>query len=426
MPRKLRFAVAAALLVLLAVSAGSARAAVRMPIGFYDDASFRWSTVNTTNLEAAQKANASIIHVLADWSQIAPTQARLAAQRQRSGVQARRPRHAVETAQKYDLQVLLTISRTPKWANGGQTPNHPPTNLADLTQFSQMLALRYNGKHAGLGVGHPLLGLERAESRPVPDTAVPGLDDRQPCDLREDLRRLVQGNQGREPEGARGNRRDVEPGAQPPVRRRSDSVAPATFAHLLSIANPQLQFDAWATHPYPTVFALGPTQKVAYPNVALSTMTQVRRRPPEMVRPAGADLDHRVRRDDQAGVRPAASATPAGGRREEGASACRARTRTSRCSSGSSSVTGQPCRGQASDVVQRPRDEGGRKKPAYAAFAGSREVVVGQSQVVAPARFSRSASPSPSDVLRHPGSKIGSSTRSMTARRSLPPAIPSR
>jgi hypothetical protein len=32
--------------------------------------------------------------------------------------------------------------------------------------------------------------------------------------------------------------------------------------------------DAWATHPYPSVYALGPTQKVAYPNVAFSTMTR--------------------------------------------------------------------------------------------------------------------------------------------------------
>src|SRR5262249_59069361 len=51
-------------------------------------------------------------------------------------------------------------------------------------------------------------------------------------------------------------------------------VAPATFAPLLSEANPKLPMDAWATHPYPSVYALGPTQRVAYPNVAFSTMAR--------------------------------------------------------------------------------------------------------------------------------------------------------
>jgi hypothetical protein len=54
----------------------------------------------------------------------------------------------------------------------------------------------------------------------------------------------------------------------------NDSVAPATFAHLVSEANPKLPFDAWATHPYPSVYALGPSQRVAYPNVSFSTINR--------------------------------------------------------------------------------------------------------------------------------------------------------
>src|SRR6202012_4589046 len=61
----------------------------------------------------------------------------------------------MESAQRYGFEVLLTISGTPKWANGGQTPNHPPTNLANLTQFAQMIATRYNGSHPGLGAVSP-------------------------------------------------------------------------------------------------------------------------------------------------------------------------------------------------------------------------------------------------------------------------------
>jgi hypothetical protein len=54
----------------------------------------------------------------------------------------------------------------------------------------------------------------------------------------------------------------------------SDTVAPATFAHLVSQANPDLPFAAWATHPYPTDFRFGPNQKVAYPNVGMTRLTQ--------------------------------------------------------------------------------------------------------------------------------------------------------
>ena len=56
------------------------------------------------------------------------------------------------TALRYDLRVLLTISGTPPWANGGKSPNYPPTNLNDLTQFAHMLAARYNGSRPGAGV----------------------------------------------------------------------------------------------------------------------------------------------------------------------------------------------------------------------------------------------------------------------------------
>ena len=62
-------------------------------------------------------------------------------------------------------------------------------------------------------------------------------------------------------------------GRDKPIKGVSDSVAPATFAKLLS-QQPGLKFDAWAHHPYPTSPNLPPTQKVRYPNVTLSTLPQ--------------------------------------------------------------------------------------------------------------------------------------------------------
>src|SRR4051812_1950711 len=51
----------------------AARAATHMPIGFYDDASFRWSSSRAANLKEAAAAGASVIHTTANWPQIAPT-----------------------------------------------------------------------------------------------------------------------------------------------------------------------------------------------------------------------------------------------------------------------------------------------------------------------------------------------------------------
>jgi hypothetical protein len=53
-----------------------------------------------------------------------------------------------------------------------------------------------------------------------------------------------------------------------------DTVAPGTFAQLLSQVAPNLPFAAWATHPYPSDFVFGPNQKVAFPNVSFSTMDE--------------------------------------------------------------------------------------------------------------------------------------------------------
>ena len=44
-----------------------------MPVGFYDDPSFRWSADTGENLDSAQAAGATIVHILANWAQIAPT-----------------------------------------------------------------------------------------------------------------------------------------------------------------------------------------------------------------------------------------------------------------------------------------------------------------------------------------------------------------
>ncbi len=72
MQRQLRLAVLV-VFVLLVLPAAAVKAAPRMPVGFYDDPSFRWSTQTTVNLRAAAAAHASIVHALVNWAVAAPT-----------------------------------------------------------------------------------------------------------------------------------------------------------------------------------------------------------------------------------------------------------------------------------------------------------------------------------------------------------------
>ena len=273
MSGKLRFALLFAVL-LLAVPAATAKAVARMPVGFFDDASFRWASNPLANLQAAQRVHTSIIHVLADWATIAPT-------KPASPLNGDDPAYAlsdldalVESAQKYDFQVLVTISGAPKWANGGQTPNHPPTNLTNLTQFAQMLAARYNGSHAGQGTVSRFSVWNEPNLQEFLTPQFEGSTIVSPGIYSKLYMAAYKGIKAGNPKAMVAIGETSNRGRNHPSGGGSDSVAPATFAHLLSEAAPTIPFDAWATHPYPTNDRLGPAQKVAYPNVAFSTMTR--------------------------------------------------------------------------------------------------------------------------------------------------------
>jgi polysaccharide biosynthesis protein PslG len=284
--RKLRL-VLPLIVVLLAVSAASAKAVARMPVGFFDDPSFRWAADPTANLASAQKANGSIIHILANWSTIAPTKPAHPLNGSDSAYHLSDIDALARSAQKYGFEVLLTIYGTPKWANGGKAPNYPPSNLSDLTQFSQMLALRYNGTNPGYGVvtrfsvwNEPNLGSFLSPQFSSTGKIVsPGTYAKL---YMAAYKGIKAGNKvALVAAGETSNR-----GLNHHVPNATDSVAPATFAHLVSVANPKLPFDAWATHPYPSgAYALGPAQRVAYPNVGFSTMSRF-----------GADLQKWFRR----------------------------------------------------------------------------------------------------------------------------------
>ena len=81
----------------------------------------------------------------------------------------RTPTSIVALAAKLKASLLFTIVDAPKWANGGETPEHVPTDPADFGTFCGVVAQRYPT------VG-PLHDLERAEPRAVPAAAGRGRD----------------------------------------------------------------------------------------------------------------------------------------------------------------------------------------------------------------------------------------------------------
>ena len=132
------------------IAPAAAQSATHMPVGFFDDASFRWADNRQANLEQAAAAGATVIHTSANWAQIAPKRPAIASDIDDPAYRLGDIDELVANARTYGLRVLVDVTGTPRWANGNKTPNHMPKRLSDLTTFTRMLATRYNG-HNGHG-----------------------------------------------------------------------------------------------------------------------------------------------------------------------------------------------------------------------------------------------------------------------------------
>ena len=146
--RVVRFVVFVCLLALAAPSVASA--ASRMPIGLQDDAAFRWSDDAPAQLDLAQQAHASFIRTIADWYRVAPRRPANPADSFDPAYDFNDLDALVQNAAARNMRLLITIWGTPRWANGGRTPNYAPSRPADLIAFSRAVADRYSGLHPGL------------------------------------------------------------------------------------------------------------------------------------------------------------------------------------------------------------------------------------------------------------------------------------
>jgi len=267
--RAARFALLA-LTVFLLIGAATASAQPRMPIGFFDDPTFRWSADRMDNLQRASTDGASIIHTTASWAALAPTRPAVASNGDDPAYKLADLDELVQRSSSFGMRVMINITGTPKWANGNQKPNVMPKKVGDLQAFAHMLAARYNGLQGKGYVGlwsvwnepnlQQFLSPQYVGKKIVSAANYAKLYKAAYAGIKSgnSLAKVAIGETS-----ARG--RDK------PLAGVSASIAPGTFAKYLAKV-PGLKFDAWAHHPYPTSPNLPPTQKVRYPNVALLTL----------------------------------------------------------------------------------------------------------------------------------------------------------
>jgi hypothetical protein len=263
----------AALAALLSPAVASS--APRMYVGFHDDVAFRWNDNRPQVLDQARGANATIVRTLVDWSKTAPTRPANAASPFDPAYRFSDIDELVRNAQQRGLEVIITIWGTPKWANGGKTPNVVPRQMRDLQNFSRAVAARYSGRYAQ----YPFVGRYSVwnESNlqlflsPQFDAKGRSVGPRLYAKMYAAAYAGLKAGNSRA-QVAIGS--TSSHGRDKKLNGKSDTHSPGRFAQLVAAANPRLKFAAWAQHPYPTPQNLKPTQKVKWPNVTLSSLAR--------------------------------------------------------------------------------------------------------------------------------------------------------
>ena len=155
-----------------AVLVPAATAADRMWVGFQDDPMFRWDPQRMEAIDRARGNDARIVRTVVDWSQVAPDRPSSAVDPFDPAYKFEDIDELVRNAQQRGMEVLITLWGTPKWANGGQSPQVAPPEherLPELRPGDRVAVLR--AVH-GLPVRPVLLDLERVQPRDVPAAAV--------------------------------------------------------------------------------------------------------------------------------------------------------------------------------------------------------------------------------------------------------------
>jgi hypothetical protein len=249
-----------------------ASASPRMHVGFHDDPNFRYEERRALMLDEARDANTTIVRTLVTWANIAPTRPANASNPFDSAYRFQDLDELVRNTQERDMEVLITIWGTPKWANGGKTPNFLPKRMSDLTAFSRAIASRYSGRYPGYPFVRYFSIWNESNLQlflaPQFDAKGKSVGPRNYAKLAAAAYAGIKAGNSRA-KVAIGSTSSA--GRDKPLKGKSETHSPGRFAQLVAAANPRLKFDAWAQHPYPVPVSQKPTQRVRYPNVTLKS-----------------------------------------------------------------------------------------------------------------------------------------------------------
>ena len=246
----------------------------RLLVGLQDDPSFRWDPDRAAMLDDAHDAGASLLRTIVVWKDTAPSRPANATDPFDPAYRLDDVDDLVRSAQQRGMEILVTLWGTPEWANGGQAPNRPPNDPADLEDFATALADRYSGRHAG----YPAVRLFSAWNEPnLEQFLAPQFDSAGrsvgPA-LYAPLARAVYDGVKRGNSEALVAIGETSPRGHdvPTDGVVQDSHSPARFARLLSEQKPTVRFDAWAQHPYPPRPSVAPDRPVRWPRVGIGNL----------------------------------------------------------------------------------------------------------------------------------------------------------
>lgn len=140
--------------VLVAATAAPASAARGMKVGFYDEA-LTLEYPDDFGFRTLADLGADIVRMNLYWNRVATS----------------RPRHprdpddpaydwsaydtALGRADRYGVEVMLSIIGTPRWANGGRAMQYAPRRMRDLESFATAAARRYRQVHLWMAWNEP-------------------------------------------------------------------------------------------------------------------------------------------------------------------------------------------------------------------------------------------------------------------------------
>jgi hypothetical protein len=261
-----------ALAALLAVPAALGASTPRpLLLGFQDESSFLWSLDKQANLDRAAAAHASVVRVIANWSQIAPTRPSAPGNSNDPAYQFHGLDDLVWLSELRGMRVLLTIWGTPTWASATHKPNAAP-KPADLGAFCSAIGSRYNGTGPQAPVGlYSIWNEPNLDQFLHPQFTAKGKDIGP--QLYAGMGRACYAAIKKANPTAQVAMGDTSPrGHDRPGIRTQASHSPGRFAELVGKVRPRVKFDAWAHHPYADGFKGGPTSTFRWPNVGIGDL----------------------------------------------------------------------------------------------------------------------------------------------------------